>query len=69
MYREIQESFRAIFEGIVIVADEKILHEKTSQSMIFISKKAKPGRVNAEFNFTCRIFFVYHFLTSETMFF
>ena len=28
MYREIQESFRAIFEGIVIIADEKILHEK-----------------------------------------
>ena len=29
---------------------------KTSRSMIFINKKAKPGRVNAEFNFTSRIF-------------
>ena len=29
---------------------------KTSRSMIFINKKIKPGRVNAEFNFTSRIF-------------
>lgn len=31
MYSEIREPFRAIFEGIVIIADEKILHEKLPQ--------------------------------------
>ena len=28
MYREIREPFRAVFEWIVIIADEKIPHKK-----------------------------------------
>ena len=42
MYREIHEPSRAIFEGIIIIADERIPHEKLSE--VWYSLVRKPNR-------------------------